>query len=81
MCRSYGPYIRACYATGRHRGEHIPIALAIWGRSDHLVFGRAAPMAAKGKRWDVSRCPRCGSPRSHHESPGDICRLCRMEEP
>jgi len=79
MCRSYGPYIRACYATGRHRGEHIPVALAVWGRSNHLIFGPAP--RATGKRWNVSRCPRCGSPLSHHDSPGYVCRLCRMEEP
>jgi hypothetical protein len=80
MCRSYGPYIRACYATGRHRGEHVPIASAVWGQSNHLVFGRVSSVA-KGKRWNVCRCPRCGSPRSYHDSPAEICRLCRMEDP
>ena len=79
MCRSYSTYVRACYATGRHRGEHIPMALAVWGRSDHLVFGPAAS-PAQGKRWNIARCPQCGSPRSHHDLPGDVCRLCRMEE-
>jgi hypothetical protein len=79
MCRSYGKYVRACCATGRYRGEHVPMALAVWGRSNHLVFGRA-PMAAKGERRGMSRCPRCGRPCSHHDFPGLVCWLCRKEE-
>ena len=78
MCRSYGKYVRACYATGRHRGELVPIAQAMWGKSSHLVFGRPAS-GVKKERSATSRCPRCGRPRSRHDSPGEVCWLCLKE--
>ena len=73
MCRSYGKYVRACYATGKHRGEHVPIAQAVWGRGEHMVFGWTG---TKRSRADDSRtCIRCGQPPPAEH----VCAECSLE--
>jgi len=79
MCRSYGKYVRACYATGRHRGEHVPIEQAAWGRGRHLVFGSGG-RRGETRKSAGHRCPTCHRPLSRHGSAGEMCDLCRKEK-